>query len=375
MGLIGLFFSLMLAAPNSVKPVMDNTAAANMASHVVQREDRAALNNAEQEAAHLFSKGAEADRAKDELLERAAYLKDWASARKIQWESVNAQVQVRGIHWASPTMVRIYGADMARYQYRHLSKTHASGWFGLGIVHHWTFEEVQGRWYIASDKFIDPLNQNTRLPGSAVPAIIQIPAERRQISPSPGAQAAIRYAESYCGAAPGCGNRAVYHPDYEDFTHHGGDCSNFISQVLRAGGFQENSRWSWNSQLGGSDAWINATRLAQYLKSSGRGTVFAAGPLETLVGPDESGVEPLSRLRPGDLIGYFENGRVVHFAVVAGFDGEGYPLVISHSADRYRVPWDLGWDRSTLYLLYHIHYPDSSGAGSRPRPGKPQQYH
>ncbi|MDT2264397.1 hypothetical protein P7H17_02880 [Paenibacillus larvae] len=37
-----------------------------------------------------------------------------------------------------------------------------------------------------------------------------------------------------------------------------------------------------------------------------------------------------------------------------GHDAKGYPLVNSHTADRYRVPFDLGWDKSTKYLLIHI---------------------
>lgn len=74
--------------------------------------------------------------------------------------------------------------------------------------------------------------------------------------------------------------------------------------------------------------------------------------------------QELAQIRPGDLIGYFEGGRVVHFAVVVGYDPDGYPLVISHSADRYRVPWDLGWDRSTRFLLYHVHYPPVAAPNS-----------
>ena len=47
-------------------------------------------------------------------------------------------------------------------------------------------------------------------------------------------------------------------------------------------------------------------------------------------------------------------GDVDHFSVVVGYDNQGYPLVNSHTADRYRVPFDLGWDKHTKYLLIHI---------------------
>lgn len=81
----------------------------------------------------------------------------------------------------------------------------------------------------------------------------------------------------YCGAAPGCGNAHRYHAGYPDYSATGGDCSNFISQVLHAGGFSTTPRW--DPQDGGSAAWINATRLAQYLRASGRATLYAEGPL------------------------------------------------------------------------------------------------
>jgi len=38
---------------------------------------------------------------------------------------------------------------------------------------------------------------------------------------------------------------------------------------------------------------------------------------------------------------YEEKGRLEHLAVVVARDSRGYPLVNSHTADRYRVPWDL----------------------------------
>ena len=61
-------------------------------------------------------------------------------------------------------------------------------------------------------------------------------------------------------------------------------------------------------------------------------------------------------LQPGDLIGYEENGDIVHFSIIIGFDNQGYPLVNSHTADRYHVPWDLGWNENTKFWLFHINY-------------------
>lgn len=59
-------------------------------------------------------------------------------------------------------------------------------------------------------------------------------------------------------------------------------------------------------------------------------------------------------LKKGDLIAYQEINDIQHFAVVTGFDCKGYPLVNAHTADRYHCPWDIGWDRSTVFHLFHI---------------------
>lgn len=334
-----------------------------MASHVVQQEDQATIRGSQETLGSVFLKNSPSARtAYQKALSRMAYLTDWSLARKIQWDDVRVHVRIDHMHWVNSTEVRVAAADQAEYLYHHLVGNSNPVSFGLGVYHQYTFKEINGHWFIQSDSFIDPLNQDTRLKGAAVPAVIQVkPEHRRAVPPNSGAARAIRFAETYCGAAPGCGNANRYHPDYADFNRHGGDCSNFISQVLYAGGFPETKRWAWDSESEGTHAWINATRLAQYLQKSGRADLYAAGTLPAVIQPGDDGESPLSRIRPGDLIGYFESSRVVHFAVVVGLDTDGYPVVVSHSADRYRVPWDLGWDRTTRYLLFHIHYPTESG--------------
>lgn len=353
--------------PNTLTLVgpLDQGAVQNMATHLIQQEDTATLSGNVKLLDGLFVHTSGVPNvAQQAALERLAYIADWAKARRVRFDNVTVNVRADQVRWVSPTQVQLNGPDMARYQYHHLVGNPAVSWFGLGVYHAYSFKEVDGRWYIQLDHFIDPLNQDTRLDGAAVPAVIHVKPEfRTNRPPSPGAKRAIEYATQFCGAAPGCGNQGRYHPSYEDFKANGGDCSNFISQVLLAGGFSENRQWAWNSESGKTTTWVNADHLAEYLRRSGRATLYAAGTLPTLLQRDQNGVDPLSRIRLGDLIGYYERGRVVHFAIVVGFDPDGYPLVISHSADRYRVPWDLGWDKNTRFLLCHIHYPSQWDPG------------
>ncbi|VDG75531.1 Putative amidase domain [Actinobaculum suis] len=62
-------------------------------------------------------------------------------------------------------------------------------------------------------------------------------------------------------------------PSYTDFSRRGGDCANFVSQIMRAGGRPDNNSWSPYRP-----AWIRANSLASHLglaPGRGRYTDFA----------------------------------------------------------------------------------------------------
>lgn len=329
---------------------------------LVQKEDTATLLHHKKELETLFSTSRSGQAALEKAERRMDYIQAWANARGFIFHNVNVTVRTGPPQWLAPDRVRIYGAVSARYTYAHRTGNQKPTWFGLGVYHWYTLADTKTGWRIAHDEFIDPLNQETRLTGSAQPSPIRVPESTRREAMSPGARRALDYAAHYCGAAPGCGNQMRYNPTFEDYNWNGGDCSNFISQVLRAGGFSETSAWYWDRySKEGSPDWVNATRLARFLQDSGRAKLIAHGTFAALATP--SGPQHLSaihQLQLGDLIGYYERHRTVHFAIVAGFDPDGYPLVISHSADRFREPWDLGWDHSTIFYFYRVHYPVSN---------------
>lgn len=328
---------------------------------LIQKEDTDTLLNREDSLKTLFTDDVSGQAALAKAQRRMAYIKAWAAARGFDFKGVTVTVRTGPPHWINPHRIRIYGAVSARYTYNHRVGNKTPTWFGLGVYHWYTLQDTPLGWRIADDLFIDPLNQETRLPGSATPAPVRISESARRQALSRGAQDALNYAAQYCGAAPGCGNQMRYNPKFEDYNWNGGDCSNFISQVLKAGGFAETSTWKWDRHSKeGSPNWVNATRLAHFLTDSGRAQIIAHGTFAELakpVGPEH--LSAIHQLQLGDLISYYERHRTVHFAIVAGFDPDGYPLVISHSADRFREPWDLGWDRSTIFYFYRVNYPKS----------------
>ena len=129
-----------------------------------------------------------------------------------------------------------------------------------------------------------------------------------------------------------------YNPAFEKFEV---DCTNFISQCLRAGGapmrgypgrgkgwWMQNSSWSYS--------WTVANSLRSYLSSS------SAGLRARKVGDPQE-------LKIGDVICYdFQgDGRFDHNTIVTGKDADGMPLVNAHTYNSRMRYW--AYEDSSAY--------------------------
>ncbi|WP_151191914.1 amidase domain-containing protein [Desulfotomaculum copahuensis] len=245
--------------------------------------------------------------------------------------------------------------------------------FGIGTRHWLQLVKRDGRWLIRRDFYTDGLGDDTLVPK---PTPADGPACAGRISRSgpplravnggsglydrPGAAG---YADKYAGLAWGAGNRHQYNPHYRDLNGNGGDCTNFVSQCLgdREGGkLPMDGTWYYRHDRrggSGSRAWVQTEAFASWLLYSGRAERLAQGGFNELNRP---GVKfprgAVRELQKGDVIGYEEKGHIEHFAVVVGADSHGYPLVNAHTVDRYHCPWDMGWDKRTVFHLFRIKY-------------------
>lgn len=228
-----------------------------------------------------------------------------------------------------------------------------SNTFGYTTYHVLVAERAAGRWRVASEWYEDPLDECAVAgdggAGLAAPLLAAAPRET-----SAARLAAGRYADRYCGVAvPGCAD-GRYNRRYRDFTFDGGDCANFVSQVLtdrEAGGLDTD--WSWFSGGGGGTvAWTKADALVHHLLDTGRATLLYRLPIDALMARTD-----LSRLRPGDVVAYQHHGAIRHVAVVTCRDWRGWPLVDSHTVDRYHCPFDLGWSGATVFWLLQTALP------------------
>jgi hypothetical protein len=235
----------------------------------------------------------------------------------------------------------------------------ASQQFGIGTRHGITLKKVNGQWYVSSEWYSDPMDEDpNQIPvhESAQPEvqpIVQQAAARRYNRTN-----AVAYADKYAGAAWGAGNDHRYNKKYTDYTHLGGDCTNFASQVIgdaEGGNLPMTSGWYYRSKQGGSESWVRTDSFKGFLLYSGYGRLIARGSFNQVLRPNarfQHGA--FAMMQPGDLITYELKGDVDHFCILTGRDPKGYPLVNSHSGDRFHVPWDIGWDKYTKYSLIHM---------------------
>lgn len=132
-----------------------------------------------------------------------------------------------------------------------------------------------------------------------------------------------------------------------------GDCANFASQCLAAGGLPRNSDWNFTSgsydilgRFNGSftSAWATAGGLANYLESS-------PGLLNTAAG---------TPTQPGDLVGWSrdEGATVHHFGVVTSVDN-GVVSYSAHTVSRHDQPITglSGGDNALIFFHISSVYP------------------
>ena len=138
---------------------------------------------------------------------------------------------------------------------------------------------------------------------------------------------AVQYAERWWNA---------FNPSYPEFTD---DCTNFISQCLRAGGVPmwgqpvRTRGWWMEGTSNWSYSWTVAHAFMLMLKGA-KWTIEVSSPAELSI---------------GDIICYdFEgDGRFNHNTIITGMDGYGNPLVNAHTTNSRMRFWD--YEDSTAY--------------------------
>lgn len=283
------------------------------------------------------------------------YVKQWVKNRGVRLVEARPKISARYLS-GSADRARFYVGQSLSVGYLYPGE-HTLNRFGVGSRHIVDLRRQDGRWVIALEWYSDPLGEQREVPAGG-PAPPNPAPEAWEPDPNPGRaiavagsrhkgydrQGVVEYADTYCGLAAGCGNNNRYNTRFRDYSGEGGNCTNFASQALREGGKLR------------IPIIIRVDSMVSYLQYTGRASVAYRGTFPALgkrMASDPRGLRPM--LQAGDLIAYQVKGKMEHLAIVTGFDSRGYPLVNSHTSDRYHVPFDLGWDRRTIYWLVRMH--------------------
>ncbi|MHB9146389.1 MAG: amidase domain-containing protein [Symbiobacteriia bacterium] len=298
---------------------------------------------------------------------KVRYMQTWAKNRGVRIVESNPTVK---ISWFRP------GKDLVQlgvtqtlqlgYSYPDEESVGIVNRFGIGTRHWLELTKQDGLWIIRREWYTDPLGDDTLIyrptpaAGLALPEGVD-PNPPLPPDPAEGKRynrlAAAAYADKYAGAAWGAGNDGKYNPRYRDYNGIGGDCTNFASQALgdkkEGGGLPMDGSWYYRGS--GSTAWVQTDTFARWLRYSGKARLVARGKYAEVAQPNEKFARGAVReLQLGDVIAFDEKNDVQHFSVITAFDSKGYPLVNAHTADRYHSPWDLGWDKSATFWLFHL---------------------
>lgn len=138
--------------------------------------------------------------------------------------------------------------------------------------------------------------------------------------------------------------------EYTDYHAMGGDCANFVSQCLTAGGLQHDDTWYHKSY-----AWKSAPGLYNYLKSAngnGVGKGIAVIRCEDLTGRTaklgDDTVDAATLFKPGSLVfyrwksGFTQVKKWNHATMCIGYLGDGTPAISCHTDDKYHFKWTYG---------------------------------
>lgn len=285
-------------------------------------------------------------------IKKIKYLRKWCAKQGVKLVFVKSLIRLRRVQ-ALNSKIRATLMASTEYRYIYYNDPTTINRMRIGTYHSLNLVSHRENWLINREWYTDPFADALEVDEAQTKAnqlFIAVQTLRKFPNLNPRRIKAVAYADQYCGAAADDELGFKYNRKYRNFNYSGGDCTNFASQVLYEGaGFPKTRAWNYHNQEA-SCAWVNAHAFNRYMLSSGRGTKLAYGSYEQVL-------RHSYQLLPGDYIAYEKKGKVTHISVVTGADSKGYTVMNSHNADRYRVPWDLGYsDKGIRFWLVRVNY-------------------
>lgn len=289
---------------------------------------------------------------------RIKYLTDWSNNRGIEFTDIKSEAALKKVRKKADiyilSITETYKFD---YVYKDDIEKKVNS-FGVCLKHSVGLTYKDDKWLISrdwyTDCFDDALDSYSGIYiGSSDTAFSDNEEASNtfigeSIASKYNRQQAVEYADKYY---------TKYNSKYKDYNGIGGDCTNYVSQCIgdkeEGGGLAFDRTWFCTypkySKAEGSRAFVNADAFKAYLVYSGRGRVIKRGTFSEITKPTEDNpIGIVEKIQIGDLICYEKKGQIDHFSIVTAKDSKGYPMINSHTTDRYHVPFDLGWGSKTV---------------------------
>jgi hypothetical protein len=285
-------------------------------------------------------------------IRRMKYLQKWGEKQGVAFIKIDPMVVIRKIRGGGDSY-SFYLMLSTQYHYVYKDKPDEVNISTIGTYHMLSIHNQEGLWVITKEWYNDPFGDYLSLGNTKseeIKSFISAQSARDLSHIGERRLNAVKYADTFCGAASGGLNSYKYNSAYKNFNGDGGDCANFASQILYEGGGLRKTG-AWNYKKGeATRAWVNADGFNSYMIGSGRASVIAYGSYEKVY-------KASYKLLPGDYIAYEEKNDIAHISVVTGADSRGYSLVSCHNTDRSHVPWDLGWGgKKVRFYLVRVHF-------------------
>ena len=251
---------------------------------------------------------------------RANAVKKYSAACNLTFKESYPYFKVQSIEKASGK-VKLYVYEWTFIDYEQNKSRDICGY---GFEHEITLDIKNGFYTVTDDNIKNDefIKSDKAVNASSKMSGIEPVGDLSDVAPSPceyvyNADKAVEYADSYA---------LSYNPSYGDYNALGGDCANFVSQCLKAGGMVMTDGWYWRSYWDVSSSFISCTSQINYFKNFG---TFIKDPLQT-------------DIKKGNPVYYYSQDGVEHTAICVGENSAGVPVVNAHNSDRYRVNWTLG---------------------------------
>ena len=240
------------------------------------------------------------------------------------------------------------------YSYPNISVS--TDYFAYKTPHEMVLEKRNGYWFIVRDSFDersvtgvashDIADETTDNESEVIGQgeNKQQPTRTLTFSYSPSTLiSALQYANQYCGLSSlqrlGIGytewrgetsngtnnNSSNYNPNYADYYSSGGDCANFVSQILYEAGVRDiDGTWGYNHTTNtGTNAWISVTDFETFFGNSYSVQTISSGVY--------------SNVFPGNPI-FWTSSSGNHLMFCMGYNSAGVPVINCHTNDAFRVP-------------------------------------